>query len=37
MNQTLVSFLLGMLKSTAVIEGRIGMNLKHNSLLEMVS
>lgn len=37
MNQTLVSFLVGMLRSTAVIEGRIGMDLKQHSLLGLVS
>lgn len=31
MIQTLISFLSGMLRSTAVIEGRIGMDLKHST------
>lgn len=31
MNQTWISFLLGMLKSTAVMQGRIGMDLKHTT------
>lgn len=34
MNQTLISFLVGMLRSTAVIEGRIGMDLKHSTVYQ---
>lgn len=32
MNQILISFLVGMLRSTAVIEDRIGMDLKHSTV-----
>lgn len=34
MIQTLISFLVGLLRSTAVIEGRIGMDLKHSAVYQ---